>query len=105
MVNPNQPEPELQTSEAREAAGATWQRIVVLKASTEARINSWFRTLVERLAARGREPVLCCIGTPADTKPPSERSEGRDYALDLAGVAHTSGADSTHCAIAWSQTR
>ena len=50
MVNPNQPESELQTSEAQEAAQATGQQLVVLKASTEADIDSGFATLVERQA-------------------------------------------------------
>src|SRR5262245_32859698 len=50
MVNPNQPESKLQTSEAQEAARATGQQLVVLKASTEADIDSGFATLVERRA-------------------------------------------------------
>ena len=50
MVNPNQPELELQTSEAQEAARATGQQLVVLKVSTEADIDSGFATLVERRA-------------------------------------------------------
>jgi putative ABC transport system substrate-binding protein len=50
MVNPNQPESELQTSDAQEAARATGQQLVVLKASTEADIDSGFATLVERRA-------------------------------------------------------
>jgi ABC-type uncharacterized transport system substrate-binding protein len=65
MVNPNQPESELQTSEAQEAARVTGQQLIVLKASTEADIDSGFVTLVERradAAARGGKPVLDCIG-------------------------------------------
>src|SRR5262245_25544724 len=50
MVNPNQPESELQTSEAWEAARATGQQLVVLKANTAADIDSAFATLVERRA-------------------------------------------------------
>jgi putative ABC transport system substrate-binding protein len=50
MVNPNQPESELQTSEAQEAARATGQQLVVLKTSTEADIDSGFATLMERRA-------------------------------------------------------
>jgi ABC-type uncharacterized transport system substrate-binding protein len=50
MVNPNQPESELQISKAQEAARATGQQLVVLKASTETDIDSAFATLVERRA-------------------------------------------------------
>ena len=50
MVNPNQSESELQISEAQEAARTTGQQLVVLKASTEADIDSGFATLAERRA-------------------------------------------------------
>jgi len=50
MVNPTLPESELQTSEAQEAARAIGQQLLVLKASTEADIDSGFATLVEQRA-------------------------------------------------------